>query len=198
MRRVFGVALALAIGAASLAGAQESMAKDNMGFFKSPVFVLQPGLIKSFADGDGFDFNARFVTALPTKIPRTTIVAIIQWTPFADEDGDNVLENAPVLVYGPVVNVLNTRHFSFDIDGLFAYAFGNCKDTPGQACHQFLVEGDLFVKVGSMMGMGSQWNSLSLYGMLAYVLTEIPSGTPSENRMVLLTGVSLPLAPWKK
>jgi len=193
MRRVFGVALALVIGAASLASAQEST-----GFFKNPVFVLQPGLIKSFADGDGLDFNARFVTALPTSIPRTTIVAIVQWTPFADEDGDDVLENAPVLVYGPVVNVFSTRHFSFDIDGLFAYAFGNCKDTPGQACHQFLVEGDLFLKVGSMMGMGSQWNSLSLYGMLAYVLTEIPSGTPSENRMVLLTGLSLPLAPWKK
>lgn len=195
MRRVFGVALALVIGAASVAGAQERM---GTGFFKSPVFVAQPGLIKSFADGDGFDLNARFVTALPTSIPRTTIVAIIQWTPFADEDGNNVLENAPVLVWGPVVNVFNTRQISFDIDGLFAYAFGNCKDTPGQACHQFLVEGDLFLKVGSMMGMGSQWNSLSLYGMLAYVLTEIPSGTDSKNRMVLLTGLSLPLAPWKK
>ncbi|MGH7643993.1 MAG: hypothetical protein ACREMR_00265, partial [Gemmatimonadales bacterium] len=159
--------------------------------------VLQPGLIKSFSDGDGFDFNARFVTALPTSIPRTTIVAIIQWTPFQDEDGDNNLENAPAFVYGPVVNLINTPQIGFDIDGLFAYGPG-CEGSGSDYCHKFLVEGDLFIKIGSMMGMGSHWNSLSLYGLLAYVLTGLPSGLESKDRTVLLTGLSLPLAPWKK
>ncbi len=192
MRRVFGVALALVIGAASLAGAQEST-----GFFKSPVFVFQPGLIRSFTDGDGLDFNMRFVTALPTSIPRTTLVAIVQWTPFADENSDDNLENAPAFVYGPVVNIINTSAIGFDIDGLFAYAPG-CQGSGSDYCHKFLVEGDVFLKIGSMMGMGTQWNSLSLYGFLAYQLTEVPSGAASEDRMALLLGVSLPLAPWKK
>ncbi len=192
MKRVLGVVGALVIGMAGLAGAQESM-----GFLRSPVFVFQPGLVRSFSEGDGFDFNARFVTAIPTSIPRTTLVAIVQWTPFADEDGDDNLENAPGFVYGPVVNLINTNAISFDIDGLFAYAPG-CTGSGSSYCHRFLFEGDLFLKIGSMMGMGTQWNSLSLYALVAYIMTEVPDGAETKDRTVLLTGLSLPLAPWKK
>ena len=60
------------------------------------------------------------------------------------------------------------------------------------------LEADGFIKLGSLMNMKTQWNSLSLYGFLAYVLTGLPSGIESRDRMVLLAGVSLPIAPWKK
>jgi hypothetical protein len=64
--------------------------------------------------------------------------------------------------------------------------------------HKFLVEGDFFLKIGNMMSAKGHWNSLSLYGFLAYVISGLPSGLETKDRMVLLAGVSLPVAPWKK
>ena len=180
---------ALMLGGTSLAAAQEE------GFFHSPVFVAQPGIVHSFSRGAPTEFNARFVTAIPLGIDRTTLVAIIQWTPFAD-NGAGGKANAPAFVYGPVVNLLNEEYWSFDIDGLFAYgpaATGNSDYT-----HKFLLEGDFFLKLGRMMNAKGQWNSLSAYAMLAYVVSGLPSGVESRDRMVLLSGLSLPLAPWKK
>ena len=180
---------ALMFGVASAATAQEE------GFFHSPVFVAQPGIIHSFSKGASTEFNARFVTAIPLSIERTTLVGIIQWTPFAD-NGTGGKANAPAFVYGPVVNVFNQKYWSFDVDGLFAYgpaATGNSDYT-----HKFLVEGDFYLKLGSMMNAKGNWNSLSAYAMLAYVTTGLPDGVESRDRMVLLSGVSLPLAPWKK
>jgi hypothetical protein len=177
------------LGGASAATAQEE------GFFHSPVFVAQPGIIRSFSDGASTEFNARFVTAIPLAIDRTTLVGIIQWTPFADNAaGGNA--NAPAFVYGPVINVLDQKYWSFDVDGLFSYspaATGNSDYT-----HKFLVEGDFFLKVGRMMNAKSNWGNLSAYAMLAYVVSGLPDGVEARDRVVLLSGLSLPLAPWKK
>jgi hypothetical protein len=180
---------ALMLGGTSLAAAQEE------GFFHSPVFVAQPGIVHSFSRGASTEFNARFVTAIPLGIDRTTLVAIIQWTPFAD-NGRGGKANSPAFVYGPVVNVFNQKYWGFDVDGLFAYgpaATGNSDYT-----HKFLVEGDFYLKLGSMMNAKSNWNGLSAYAMLAYVTSGLPDGVESRDRMVLLSGLSLPLAPWKK
>jgi hypothetical protein len=180
---------ALMLGGPSAATAQEE------GFFHSPVFVAQPGIVHSFSRAASTEFNARFVTAIPLGIERTTLVGIIQWTPFAD-NGTGGKANSPAFVYGPVVNVLNQKYWSFDVDGLFAYgpaATGNSDYT-----HKFLVEGDFYLKLGSMMNAKSNWNGLSAYAMLAYVVSGLPSGVESRDRLVLLSGLSLPLAPWKK
>ncbi|NUR35251.1 MAG: hypothetical protein HOQ30_14680 [Gemmatimonadaceae bacterium] len=181
------------IAGAMLVGASPATAQD--GFFHSPVFVAQPGAIHPFSAGASTEFNARFVTAIPLSIDRTTLVGIIQWTPFAD-NGAGGRANAPAFVYGPVVNVLNGKYASFDVDGLFAYgqaATGNSDYT-----HKFLVEGDVSLKLGGLMNAKSNWNSLSAYAMLAYVVSGLPTGVESRDRMVLLSGLSLPLAPWKK
>ena len=192
MRRILGrvmLAAALMVGAASMAAAQ------NEGFFHSPVFVLQPGIVHSFSEGAPTEFNARFVTAIPLAIDRTTLVGIIQWTPFADNAaGGNA--NAPSFVYGPVVNVFNQKYWSFDVDGLFSYspaATGNDDYT-----HKFLFEGDFSLKLGKMVNAKTNWNDLSAYAMLAYVVSGLPDGVENRDRMVLLSGLSLPLAPWKK
>jgi hypothetical protein len=37
-----------------------------------------------------------------------------------------------------------------------------------------------------------------VYAFLAYVVSGLPSGIESKDRLVLLSGVSLPFAPWKK
>jgi len=119
-----------------------------MGLFRTPVFVLQPGIVKPFSTGATTEINARVVTALPTSINRLTIVAIVQWLPFADNAAGGKA-NSVAFVYGPVVNLINQKAFAFDIDGLFAYgpaATGNSDYT-----HKFLVEGDFFLKIGNMM-----------------------------------------------
>ena len=191
MKRMLGtvvVTAGLMLGGASLATAQE-------GFFHSPVFVAQPGIIRSFSSGASTEFNARFVTAIPLSIDRTTLVGIIQWTPFADNAAGGKA-NAPAFVYGPVVNLLNEKYWSLDADGLFSYspaATGKSDYT-----HKFLFEGDFSLKLGKMMNAKGQWNSLNAYAMLAYVVSGLPSGVESRDRMVLLSGLSLPIAPWKK
>jgi len=197
MKRILGIVMAVVLGVSTVAMAQRRAAASSgeMGFFHTPVFVAQPGLVHPFSTGASTEFNARFVTAIPLSIKKTTLVAIIQWTPFAD-NGAGGKANAPAFVYGPVVNLVNQKQFSFDIDGLFAYgpaATGNSDYT-----HKFLFEGDFFLKIGNMMNAKSQWNSLSLYAFLAYVVSGLPSGIDSKDRMVLLSGLSLPLAPWKK
>jgi hypothetical protein len=183
MRWILGTVAtaALMLGGASAATAQEE------GFFHSPVFVAQPGIIRSFSDGASTEFNARFVTAIPLAINRTTLVGIIQWTPFAD-NGRGGKANSPAFVYGPVV--------SFDVDGLFAY--GPAATGKSDYTHKFLFEGDFSLKLGKMMNAKSNWNSLNAYAMLAYVVSGLPDGVESRDRMVLLSGLSLPLAPWKK
>jgi hypothetical protein len=191
MKRMLGsvvAAASLMLGGTSLATAQE-------GFFHSPVFVAQPGIIRSFSSGASTEFNARFVTAIPLAIDRTTLVGIIQWTPFADNAAGGKA-NAPAFVYGPVVNVFNQKYWSFDVDGLFAY--GPAATGKSDYTHKFLVEGDFYLKLGSMMNAKSNWNALSAYAMLAYVTTGLPDGVEARDRMVLLSGLSLPLAPWKK
>ena len=209
MKRISGtvIGMALMLGVTSLAAAQDPAASnEDRGFFRDPVFVAQPGMIQSFSPGDGPDFNARVVAALPTAIKRLTLVGIIQWTPFQDEDGDDARENSPGFVYGPVVNLFNERAFSFDIDGLFAYTPTGSVPARSSYTHKFLVEGDLFLKLGSLMNAKGQWSSLSAYAMYAYVLTGLDDGVGSgpggevrsRDRMVLLTGLSLPLAPWKR
>lgn len=197
MKRILGIVTALVLCVTAVTAAQRRAAASSgeMGFFHTPVFVAQPGLVHPFSTGATTEFNARFVTAIPLSIKKTTLVAIIQWTPFAD-NGAGGKANAPAFVYGPVVNLANQRLWSFDIDGLFAYgpaATGNSDYT-----HKFLFEGDLFFKLGNAMNAKSQWNSLSLYAFLAYVVSGLPSGIESKDRMVLLSGLSLPLAPWKR
>ena len=181
----------LMLGATTAATAQG----DERGFFHAPVFVAQPGLVKSFASGTTAEFNARVVTAIPLAIPRTTLVAIVQFTPFA-ENGAGGKANAPAFVYGPVVSLVNQRLWSFDLDGLFAY--GPAATGSSDYTHKFLLEGDLFFKVGNALSAKGQWSGLGVYAYLAYIVSGLPHGVETRDRLVLLSGLSLPLAPWNK
>jgi hypothetical protein len=189
--------LATLVGATMMLGATTAAAAqpEEPGFFHAPVFVAQPGLVKSFASGATAEFNARVVTAIPLAIPRTTLVAIVQFTPFA-ENGAGGKANAPSFVYGPVVNLFNQSLWSFDLDGLFAY--GPAATGTSDYTHKFLVEGDLLFKVGNALKAKGQWSGLGVYAYLAYVVSGLPDGVETRDRLVLLSGLSLPLAPWKK
>jgi hypothetical protein len=186
------------IAAVTLALVMASSSALAQSIFKAPVFVFQPGLVTSnFLDApEGADsqteFNFRVVTAIPTTLPRTTLVAIVQWTPFAETG--NFKTNAPGFVYGPVFSLFNTNYFGLDFDVLGAYGPAAEEDDESQYTHKLVLEADAFFKIGKMM-MGtktSRWTSVSLYGFLANVATGIPS---EASNWVLLTGLSIPIAP---
>ncbi len=196
MKRVTSLVCGAVLCLAASAVAQEEETKG----FLNPVFVMQPGFITTnFIDKDpgtstNTDFNIRFVTVLPLEIPRTVIVGIIQWLPFADNAAGGKA-NSPSFVYGPIVNIFNTKAAALDFDALFSYgpaATGNSDYT-----HKFLFEADFFLKIGSLANARGQLANLSLYALYAYVLTGLPDGAGFGDRSVLLYGLSLPLAPWK-
>lgn len=191
----------LLLGATARAEAQQ-MQRERL--FKAPIFVIQPGLVTTNfidkAEGDSksnTEFNFRFLTAIPTSIPRTTLVAIVQFTPFNkvdDGDGGEFTNNAPALVYGPVFNLFNNSLISFDFDVLGAYGPAGEADDESSYTHKLVLEADLSFKLGQMMmsNPDSRFRSLNVYAFLANVATGIPS---EASPWVLLTGVSLPIAP---
>lgn len=193
-----------------------ALAQGSTWIFKSPVFVFQPGIVTSnFLDKAKIDdqevnngksesdFLFRVVTAIPTTIPRTTLVAIVQWTPFNKVGDSDFKANAPAFVYGPVFNLFSTDMFAFDVDILGAYGGAGKSSDKSAYTHKLVLEGDFFVKLGNMMMKGdpdSRFKSLSLYAFLAYVATGLEDGTIDgadikPSRFVLLTGLSLPIAP---
>jgi hypothetical protein len=185
------------------AAAQEP-AQERPGLFGPPVLVLQPGVVHSLSPGASPDFNARFLTVIPTAVPRTALVAIVQWTPFSSVDhaGSSYAINSPSLVYGTTTRVAGTTHFTVFADGLFSYSPSASNPARSAYTHKFLVSGDIFIHVGRMVGARGVLSHLDLYGFVARVLTGLDDPDPptitiaGRDRMVVLAGLSLPIAPW--
>jgi hypothetical protein len=179
-------------------GSAQTDTSRHAWIFRAPSFVLQPGLTTSnFVDRpDGTHastaFNARVVTAIPTTIPRTTVVGIVQWTPRNDVAGVN--NNAASFVFGPVFSLFNASLASLDLDALDSYGPAARSTDESAYTHKLVIEADLAFKFGALMtnDSASRWRSLALYGFLANVATGLPSGS---SRWVLLYGLSLPIAP---
>jgi hypothetical protein len=177
--------------------AQADTARNDWPF-RAPTFVFQPGLVTSnFVDkpagtSASTKFNFRVVTAIPTTIPRTTLVAIVQFTPWNTAAGFN--SNAPSFVYGPVFNLFNLPLVSLDFDVLGSYGPAAQSTDESSYTHKLVLEADLAFKVGALMthDQKSRLHSLALYAYPAYVATGLPSGS---SRWVLLYGASLPIAP---
>jgi hypothetical protein len=199
MRRVTTLAAtALLLASVSRPGLAQADSARHAWIFRAPSFVLQPGLITSnFVDrpagtSASTKFNFRVVTAIPTTIPRTTAVAIVQWTPWNTAAGFN--SNAPSFVYGPVFSLFNVPLASLDFDVLGSYGPAARSTDESAYTHKLVLEADLSVKVGDWVthDRRSRWHSLALYVFPAYVATGLPSGS---SHWVLLYGVSLPIAP---
>lgn len=198
MRRLVDVAtsLLLLVALSSAAYGQDPARRPFLG---SPVFVFQPGLVTTNiidapegAEAET-DFNFRLVTAIPTSIPRTSLVAIVQWLPFKELEGGFGV-NAPAFVYGPVFNIFNLPMVSLDFDVLGAFSPSADEEPESMYTHKLVLEGDLFFKIGQIMmpEASSRWRNLSLYVLLAYVATGIPS---EASPWAILWGLSLPIAP---
>jgi hypothetical protein len=191
-------AAALLVASLGHRGDAQADGAPHLWIFRTPVFVFQPGLVSSnFVDkaagtSASTKFNFRVVTVIPTTIPRTTVVAIVQWTPWNKSAGFN--SNAPAFVPGAVFSLLNLPLFSLDFDVLDSYGAAARSSDESAYTNKLVFEGDLAVKVGGLMTHDekSRWHSLALYAYLANVATGVPT---VASRWAVLYGLSLPIAP---
>lgn len=195
---------ALVVALAALAfGATSADAQTRERWLKSPILVFQPGLI--FADAidapDAADARTdlllRLVTAVPTAMPRTMLVAVVQWSPAADENAAGVARNQPEFHYGPVVHVWEGDRVAVDLGVLGEYSpSATAEDIAERAySHKLRLEGDVFVRVGRILfpESTSRWTSTALYAMLANTASGVDADIAS--RWTVQAGVSLPIAP---
>lgn len=189
---------AVLLATSSRRGVTQTEASHHGWIFRGPSFVLQPGAQTSNVvdrpkgTKANTAFNARVVTAIPLTLPRTTLVGIVQWTP--RHEVEDVNENAPSFVFGPVFSVFDARLVSLDVDVLDAYGPAARINDEAAYTQKLVLEADLALKVGALMthDAASRLHGAALYGFVANVATGLPS---RASRWVLLYGVSLPVAP---
>ena len=162
----------------------------------APTVLLQPGIIAEDVGGDASpetDLNVRIVTAIPTFITRTRLIAAVQWPPFRTR-GDVTL-NSPSFLYGPVLTLLNTRSFALELNALGEFGPVTTAEEAADRrySHELLVQADGLLKAGALWAdIESRWRDLGIYGMVGYRATRSDEeGSP----WVVLTGVSIPITP---
>jgi hypothetical protein len=183
-------------------------AQVREGWLKSPVLVFQPGIIltNTIDAPDGVDGSTdlllRLVTAVPTAIPRTTLIGAVQWAPTADDDGAGVAQNQPEFHYGPIFHLFDGERVAVDLGILGAYSpSATEEDIDEQAySHKLRLQGDLFVKLGRILVGGppaTRWDRALQRIALQLTLANAATGVDPEiaSRWTVQAGVSIPLAP---
>ncbi len=184
--------LLAALTAASAAAVQ---AQSPCAFLCAPAFVAQPGLIvtNAISPPDGAssktDFNVRFTTVVPTFAPRVSLVALFQWQP-------SEALNFPAIVYGGAIALVRPQDtggwLDVGFDPLAVYSpapFANKKVYNTKLD----LEGALGVHAFKGLPADNYFHSASVYGLVDYIATGLGSGA---DHWVLLTGLTLPIAPW--
>jgi len=200
MKRIVHIAAgaALLAGVANTVGAQEAVA-DGGPFLKAPVFALQPGFLTtnviSAPEGteSNTNFNARFITLVPTASPYFTLLAGAQWGAAGDATGEDAT-HGPIIFYGaiiPIPGILEVTQgwLSLSIDPL------GVTTGPGSEGTNFWLEGAAVLNIGAKMMTNSPWRGLGIYALLDQQITRL-GDDPDRFNPVLLTGLSLPIAPW--
>lgn len=184
------VALAL-VALATPARAQEG----SGSLFKSPVFVLQPGVITSGAVScsgcaQTTKANLRFATIIPTISPWVSLVGGAQWGPQKDAHG-------AIIFYGAIVpikplNDLTQNWLSFSIDPLGVTTGSGSEGT------NFYLEGAVVFNVGRMMtNMGKTWAGTGIYFLMDQQMSSLPvdaAGNKDRFSPGLVYGVTIPIA----
>lgn len=177
----------------------------------APVFVAQPGLVVQNSinapelDNQGTtpasetDFLLRFTTVIPTQIPRTALVALVQWFPSNKKavaaTGQEYNYNAPAFVYGPVVNLFTAGPVSASVDALGVYAKSG---KTGDYKHIFAMEGIAGLNLGAMMkNMGPYLSGVSLNALYSQQISDRLPDFNGHKKLTpnLLFLVTLPVAP---
>ena len=186
------VVLGLAVSALSARAGAQARCRPLC----APVVLLQPGFISEDVAGDASpetDFNLRVVTAIPTFITRTRVIAAVQWPPFREIGGVTV--NSPTVLYGPVFTLLNSRQFALELNVLGEYGPARIPEEAVERryAHALLLQADAVLKAGALWtDIESRWRDLGVYAMLGYRATGIGD---EASPWVLLTGVTIPITP---
>lgn len=234
LRMAVGIALA---GSAMLAARPVAAQEDCKLLFCSPTFTVQPGVVTTNTIeppevrrlggtvtelGASTDFLLRFGLFVPTFLPRTSLVGLIQWTPFAaapanpftgkaatDLNDDKIDANPPAVIYGLVFDLLRKEQTggwlsaSVGVLGLFSPAAQPEDDR--FYTHKFLPELSLDVGIFQWLREGNLLRNLTAYGLVDYVATGLSdAGDPAPGGGILLSdadpwiliaGLRFPLAP---
>jgi hypothetical protein len=161
------------------------------------------------------------VTSARTAIPRTSILASVQWLPNATEQrnpfteytaaelGGRVRANAPTATFGlsaTLVTPAQTQGW-VDLAALAADLFSQAARPDDRSAYTHKLDLDLVahVHVFAKMPSATWLHRVSLYGILDYVATGLPRAgdeVPEGRRFVtgakpaaLLMGFALPLTP---
>lgn len=237
--RNFAIVVAALAGAllAQSAQAQQEFvqpaAKKDCKLLCAPKFISQSGTITTnwidspevrgsdgrvFAPDTETDFLLRLTTVIPTEIPRFSLVAIFQWTPWADaktnpftgktfEEGE-VDANPPSIIYGGIINLITPEQtggwFALNFNPLLVFSPAAEPEDERFYTHKLLPE--LYANVGifNWLPKGNWLRSVSAYGILDYVATGLPDeGDPAFGGTLLedadpwlvLAGLQFPIAP---
>lgn len=218
-RTLVFVALAGALLAQSAQAQQEFVrpaAKKDCKLLCAPKFISQSGTITTNwidspevrgSDGRVFtpdtetDFLLRLTTVIPTEIPRFSLVAIFQWTPWVDA-------NPPSIIYGGIINLITPEQtdgwFALNFNPLLVFSPAAEPEDERFYTHKLLPE--LYANVGifNWLPKGNWLRSASAYGILDYVATGLPDeGDPAFGGTLLddadpwlvLVGLQFPIAP---
>ena len=198
-------------------------AQEVCPFICAPVFLFMPGWLGTniidppeIADASGNptgeDADAvseallRFQVVAPTFIPRTSLVVLTQWTPFAagDCEEDCIEQNQPAFVYGLIITLFDTKYFGLSFDPLMVYNPAARADDGAAYTHKFALELALVPKLGTIMNApeGTFLGGLGAYALLDYVVTGLPDSEDvggdefEPDHWVLLGGLIIPFAPF--
>lgn len=232
------VAAMVSVAVASVLMTEAASAQEDCKLlFCSPTFILQPGLITTNAVNppevrrpDGTvttldattDFLLRFTMRVPTFLPRTSLIGLVQWTPFAsaldspftgraasDLNEEAVEANAPAVIYGVTFEPLQMDQTAgwlgvrVGMLGLFSPA--RKPEDEGFYTHKLLPELALEVGIFNWLRGGSLLRNVTVYGIVNYVatgLSDAGDAAPGGGRLLgdadpwmLIAGLQLPLAP---
>jgi hypothetical protein len=179
------------------AAAQDSTAAAKPKLLKAPVFLLMPSWLTTCtwscpAGKSRTDFNARFMTVIPTASPWFSLVGGVQWG-WAKKDA-----HGPIGFFGGIIPIVPLNNAT---NGWLAFSLDPLGVTtgPGGTGTQFVGEGAVVLNVGAKMmkNMGI-FSGLGAFFLVDQQLTHVgrdATGKRDYWNPALVYGVILPLAP---
>ncbi|HVE78875.1 MAG TPA: hypothetical protein VNA89_08445 [Gemmatimonadaceae bacterium] len=175
-------------------------------WLKAPTLVFQPGVITANVisapdDADAISgFNVRFTMVVPTASPLFNLVMGTQFLPNGLDGND---DNRPIFYYGGIIPVgpINAyqQFLQVLVNPLGVYAMRR-SEGERQYTHEFVLELALIANVGKyMMPNMGVWSNLGAYLLFDQQITglaEDANGDTDRFNPVVLSGLTLPIAPW--
>lgn len=233
MARYLNVAIVLLAGAL---WSRPALAQEKeCNFLCSPIFIAQtPALVntnvfdqtmvRDTATGEVFEleenteFLIRFGVAIPTTIPRTTLWADFQWTPWAGAatnpftgktfGPDEVDANNVNLVYGVLIDLVKMEQtdgwFGSTLDLLGVLTPAAEPDDERFYTHKFVPELYVNLALFNWLPKGNWIRNVTAYGLLDYIATglaeegDVVGGLEfleDASRWVILFGLQWQIAP---